>query len=277
MRILAPLRRITSFGGKLSVRERYQWVSTFHNWKKEAFSEHLPTLSTPDTVAIVLSFQRPYNIDAIVRVLLRTPSIAKVIVSNNNPAYRMTDWLSVRSPRLSVLEQPIPRPRHIRFGLADRETGYTNFLAVDDDVFLKPSQLEVLCTALRLDPSRPHGVTGVLYDSWRGMLYHNMNSRTAPVDVLNRVYAFTSTHVDAFFGLLREAGFGPTHSAWTTSYWDDIFLSFCTNKPMVQYTGPYLNCPSQNQADIAVSTRPEVMRLRLSILLMLRRMRPKQG
>ena len=189
----------------------------------------------------------------------------------------MSDWLSVYSPRLTVIEQPIVRPRHIRFELAAREIEYSYFLAIDDDIFLKPSQIESLCASLHKDSSRPYGVIGLQYDSWRGMLYHNMNTRTARVDVINRVYAFTSAHVIAFHELLREAGFGPSHALWKESFWDDLFLSFAAKKPTVVFNGPYIDCPSCDFPGIALSRELGFSQSRLPILLKLRQLRPNQN
>ena len=277
MRLPALLRRTLSSGGPLSLPERYRWLRTFHAWKKTAFTEVLPSSEKPDTVAILLSYNRPQNIDVIVRLLLRTPSIAKVIVSNNNPRYRMSDWLSVRDTRLTVIEQCTRQPCHLRYGIAAREKEFHQFLAVDDDLFLRPSQMEQLCSALRSDPARPHGITGMVYDSWRGMMYHNMNKQTQAVDVLNRVYAFTSAHIEGYRQLLREAGVNPTHTAWKYSYWDDLFLSFSGEKPQVCFVGSYLDCPTQGKQGIGVWMEPSFFRYRIPILLMLRRLRPNQA
>ncbi len=276
MHALAPLRRMMSAGGAISPVARMRWLCVFHTWKKNAYTEKLPVNLSPDTVAILLSYRRPQNIDVIVRLLLKTPSIAKVIVSNNNPEYHIWDWISVRDPRLTVLSHVVRQPCRMRYALAARETEYRHFLAVDDDIFLLPSQLEKLCQSLRDDPSRPHGVTGQVYDSWRGMVYHNNNNRTQIVDVINRVYAFTKDHVEGLQQLEREAGFGPAHPDWKYSTYDDLFLSFSRGKPRVVCVGKYLDCPSQSASGVALWVQPHFFRLRLAVLLMLRRMRPSQ-
>lgn len=277
MRVLAPLRRITTFGGPLSMRDRYRWLMTFRAWQKEAMQESVPAVSSPDIVAIVLSYRRPYNIDAIVRTLLKTPSVAKVIISNNNPEFRMLDWISVRDSKITLIEQVTEKPAHIRFSIAARENEYTKFLVIDDDLFLRPSQLETLCRALHLDPSRPYGVTGQVYDSWRGMLYHNINERTQKVDILNRVYAFTSEHLENFFTIVRQADYRPSVEQWKHSLWDDLFLSFSGATPQVIFTGKYLGCPSESREGIAAWRAKDFFRLRLPILLMLRKMRPQKS
>ena len=273
MRAFAPLRRTLASGGRLTYFQRIAWFRTFRAWKKTAFAECLPKNALPDTVAILLSYKRPQNIDVITRLLLQTPSIAKVIISNNNPDFRMCDWLSIQDPRLHVIEQPIHRQCDIRFGIAARETTYDKFLAVDDDLFLKPSQMEVLCSSLRADPSRPCGISGFLYDSWRGMKYHNIHHRTQYVDGLNRVYAFTSKHVEGFRQLIRDTAFFTTHSV---CYCDDLFLSFSAGKPKVMYTGAYLDCPSQSERGVALWREPEFFSFRLKLLLLLRSLRPHQ-
>lgn len=230
-----------------SLLERLRWRLKLRAWKKAALTEKLSPAKHPDTLAVVVSSKHPEHVDVIVSVLERTPSVAKVIVFS--------------------LE-----PRHLLYPMLQRETGYEKFLVVDDDLLLKPSQFEAVCRALQSDPLRPHGVQGILYDSWCARVYHNQRGCTQLVDAICRLRVFTATHLTAFFELLREADFGPLHPAWGGSYWDDVFVSYAAGKPRILDIGDILDCPSRGFGDMEQS----VARLQLPILLMLQRLRPSR-
>ena len=106
-----------------------------------------------DCTAIVLSYKRPQNIAPLVGLLLKAPSIRQVIVSNNNPV--LSAWGTadgqLLAPRLCVVEQPTAAACHIKYQIA-RQQDSKLFLAIDDDVFLRPSQHR---DALRGSPRHP--------------------------------------------------------------------------------------------------------------------------
>ncbi len=237
-----------------SLLESIRWRMKFRAWKKVALAEELLPVAHPDTLAVVVSSQYPEHIDVIVSVLERTPSVEKVIVFDKGPPLA-------------------PRPLHLLYVLLEQETGYEKFLVVDDDLFLKPSQLEAVCRALQSDPVRPHGIEGIFYDAWRGAVYHHQRGYTQFVDALCRVRCFTASHLVAFRELMREAGFGPLNPAWTQPYGDDLFLSYAAGTPKILDVGDILDCPLRGFGDMERS----VARLRLPILLMLRKMRPRRA
>ncbi len=100
--------------------------------------EQLP--GVPSATAILLSYKRPKNIEPIVRALLRCAFIDKVIVSNNNPAVRIGDWVHLTDPRIRLIDQTRDSPPGLRFAIAF-DTPAEHFLCIDDDIFPYPKQV----------------------------------------------------------------------------------------------------------------------------------------
>lgn len=200
-----------------------------------------------DVTAIVLSWKRPRNIPLIVRSLLATPAVSRVIVSNNNPHLALPP-LPFASKRLSILRATEEKATTERWRIA-RDTPSRYYLAVDDDIFLRPEQFELLCTALKHDPSVPHGMFGH-YQNPDGSWHYN-GERAVPV--LNRVYACTAEHVRTFHRIADALGAGEGTAMWRRSDWDDIVLSKSgCGEPRIHDLGPYLDCPTQGLTGIAV-------------------------
>lgn len=210
--------------------------------------------------AILLNYRRPQNIDPIVCALLRTPSVQSVIVSNNNPRCNLQRWVRVRDDRVVFLLQPCERNTAERFRIA-LQTAAQEFLAVDDDIFLTPRQYEALCSALRWNPTVPHGICGQV---WRedGTFQHGICGVEREVDVLNRAYAFTREHGENFRRLLEHLGMWDDAAAWQSSAWDDLVISVAgMGKPLCHDVGPFRDCPTQAGPD-AVWRREEFFAFR---------------
>jgi hypothetical protein len=227
----------------------------------------------PDCTAIILSYKRPQNIAPLVGMLLKAPSIRHVIISNNNPDVKMSDWLRVESPRVGVIEQPTASACPIRYQIALGRDSQL-FVAIDDDVFLRPSQIETLCAAMRAHPSSPCGIVGSVYDEGRRMMEYGIR-RPGDVDIINQVYAFTPSHVRRFFDLTGALGFGPTHQAWGSSTWDDLVISHSgLSKPRICDVGEFTECPTSAEPGIAAWQEDGFFPFRLSLFQRLRALRP---
>jgi hypothetical protein len=195
----------------------------------------------PSCTVVLASFRRMANLTPIVRSVLRLGCVARVLVTNNNPAVKLGRRLRLRDPRLEVVEQPVARPPGIRFDLALEQPG-ERFLVLDDDLFLAPHALALLLAALERDPSVVHGVQGEIFDP--------VGRRCAPavryvdqrVHVLNRVYCFTKAHLVEYHRLaadLAERGFG------SVGLWDDVLLSAAGDgHAQVHRVGFWPDCPS---------------------------------
>ena len=257
---------------RLASRHRLQWCFTLYRCLRRGHREALPARDR-DCTAIILSYKRPQNIAPLVGLLLQAPSIRHVVVSNNNPAVKMIDWVRIESSRVSVIEQPTAGASPTRYRIA-LEHDSPLFVAVDDDVFLRPSQIERLCATLRADPSRPCGIIGSLYDESSGVMRYGV-TRPGDADIINQAYAFTPGHVRRFFELAILLGFGSTHQAWGRSTWDDIVISHSgLSKPRICDVGSFTECPTNSEPGIAEWQEAGFHQFRLSLFQRLRALQP---
>lgn len=221
----------------------------------------LPAVSErggPRCCVIVLSYRRPANIDLVVRSALKCRFVSKVVVSNNNPDHRARHLTSAESERLVLIDQERPTRQGIRFTLAAAHDSEF-YIAVDDDVFLSPKQLERLFTLLVADPSVPHGIGGEarktpaeqeLPPSGYGFLTGVSGDRE--VDHLTRVYAFTREHLTTALGLFEQLGMGDLTRVGNG---EDIVLSFSgRSRPRIHRVGKVAQCASFACEGIATFT-----------------------
>lgn len=218
-------------------------------------------LRQPSTVAILLSCHRPWNMDPIVRVLLKSACIARVVVCNNNPAWSAARIVSVRDERLVLIDRPALTMPGYRFEVA-RQHPARSYLAVDDDVFLRLTQIRRLAQRFDEHPGNPCGTQGAVYSGAAGpdalcvsrareWPFRRGTPQDAAVDLLNGVYMFSSDHLEAYFrkceslSIADQARFGNG---------EDIVLSHCgVSRPSRIDVGPRLRCMSSGMPGIALS------------------------
>jgi len=273
--IFSELRRILLKAPHIKWSHHRQWLRTFYRWR---FDCNLRTISNAqkqgDTVAIVLNYKRPQNIDTIVRSLLKTPSIHTVIISNNNPQCCLRRWYTCHHPAVHIIEQKEKSSAAIRFRIA-REHSASQYLIIDDDIFLSPEQCEELCTAIREDPSVPHGVFGQLCKP-DGTCKNGVRNRDGEIDVINRVYALTADHLQEFFQLFKQIGMADNKNIWRESIGDDIVLSFCgSGRPLSHNVGTYIDCATEGMSGIATWKRPDFFEKRKAIYTKLLAIKPR--
>jgi len=200
---------------------------------------------------ILLSYRRPQNLNHIINTALSIESCQEIIVSNNNPEINIFDFLEENQDKLHILQQKQHLPAAQRFQLA-KDSCSKYFIAIDDDLFLQPKQIEALIKYLYSDEAIPHGGPWgqkILYENdevrLKGWFYPN-----SQVDVLNRSYAFTKDHVERFFELLWLLG---CQSILDLGPADDVLLSFCGNRrPYCHDLGDWESCPTSNTPGIAL-------------------------
>lgn len=208
------------------------------------------------TTAIVLSYRRPWNIEYIVRSLLRCTCIEHIIVSNNNPAVRMDRWLRIRDPRITMIMQHADTGAVMRYQIARSAPG-NFFLSIDDDVYLLPEQIVWLLRALQREPDVPHGFFGErlikpIHENADQAFEHGIVNQEREVDILNRVYCFTPRHVRRYFELLDTLNIRDPEGIRRLSIADDVVLSFTgIRRPRIHDIGTYLNCPTSGMPGIA--------------------------
>jgi hypothetical protein len=206
----------------------------------------------PRLKLILLSYERPANLDLLVR-LCRIDLVDRIVVSNNNPRYRVRDMVRIRDPRLLLIDQEDHVKPGIRFVLA-RDEPSDLYVAIDDDIFLTPSQLRLLAEKLATQPESPHGLIGKIlrgksFPPWPFVPANPRDGGRA--DILNCVYAFTREHLDEYFRLAAAVGI-EDHAQLANG--EDIILSFSgRERPYIHDFGPVTKCASSALAGVAIS------------------------
>lgn len=214
-------------------------------------SGKITDISEPRAIAVLLSYKRPKNMPLIVKTLLKLPFISRVIVSNNNPDLKMEDFFDFTDDRLELINQKERRRAGFRFGIA-QHLHASNYIFIDDDLFLKPSQIVSLYKALMENPSVPHGVWGQRFrrEDGRYKGFEIIRNYSGELDVINRAYFLTRSHVDNFFALLNAIGISEIIDL---RFGDDIILSFSgQGRPVCHDVGFLLDCPSKDADGVAI-------------------------
>lgn len=208
----------------------------------------------PLFTAVHLSYLRPQNIDLQCRLLLQCASIERVILCNHNPQIDIQEWLFLKDPRLTVIQESLPRGCNVRFQRM-RESGAEHLLSIDDDLFLSPQQIEQLCAGTLAEPQRAHGFCGENDDGSHFIgLFEN---REESLDHLNRAYFLNRPLLERFFAITSSLGINDQSREWDESWFEDIVLSRCGSlKPRSHDIGWFLTCPTSTTPGIAAYKHP---------------------
>lgn len=229
-------------------------------------------MTEPHVTFLLLSYRRPANMQRQLDDIAAAPIPNKsVILSNNNPAINIFDYVAPDGPAVTILQQSRRRISAQRYELA-REAGSQYFVALDDDLFLSPDQIAALAKKLFEAPTMPHGIWGQKLiaeaDGRPGLSWDVVRRVDCQVDVLNRAYAFTNQHVTRFFELLGVLGLANVDELGPA---DDILISVSgAGRPWCHDLGAIENCPTSNTPGIAFWKDDAFYPWRLDILSRLR-------
>ncbi len=243
---------------------QYNWLAAhrtsyllgYLRWQRDA--RHGPRVATagPEKATVILlNYKRVRNLEPMARSLLRCDFVEKILVCNNNPRYRMADWIRLGDERLHLIDQPRETVSSIRFRIACEEPG-PYFLAIDDDVFLYPRQVKRLFEELLARPESPHGIQGenFLGEASPGTFLGwdvNLCGFEGQADDINTCYAFTREHALEADRLARCLGLdlGNIHMG------SDVILSASgRERPFLHDVGEVLHCLSQHRRGVATWT-----------------------
>jgi len=211
------------------------------------------TMHGKSCVVILLSHNRPQNLSILVRGALRADFVDKVVVSNSNSQVRIAEWIDEADSRVLLIDENRPTHPGHRLVLA-RKHGTRYIIALDDDIFLSPSEWQRLFECLISDEAVPHGITGHIYRpgtrSPNGSSFHHVTGVEQEVDVLIGAYAFTSEHLDRVFALAGAIGIRDVSQVRN---YDDILLSFAgVGRPRIHAIKPALLCASASLPGVAL-------------------------
>ncbi|QIR37993.1 glycosyltransferase family 2 protein [Tolypothrix sp. PCC 7910] len=204
-------------------------------------------------VVVLLSHNRPHNMNILVKGALHQNFVSKVIVSNSNINVRITDWIKIKDSRLVLIDETIPTQPGHRFVIADRENS-NYFLSIDDDILLMPNQWVTFFDRLVADDEVTHCLTGNVYlpekVASNGSPFHQVTGIEQDVDVLVGSFAFTRKHLERMFALANSLGI---HQMTNVRNGEDILLSFAgIRSPRVHNVGHIWSCASSSLPGVAL-------------------------
>jgi hypothetical protein len=203
--------------------------------------------------AILLSYKRPQNIERILMSLSATPSISHIVLSNNNPAIDMAQWVDFKKYPVEFIQQTSAAVCAKRFEIA-LELPFDYFICPDDDLFLNVEQLETLLGYAQQDKSRIHGMFGQIKSFQKGQVgfFSGVQGLRCEVDILNRIYCFSREHL---LKMVELAKLIDLDSVGNALHIDDLLLSFCGNgRPVCHDLGSFEDCPTSEEAGVATYT-----------------------
>lgn len=227
---------------------------------------HCYSQRTERLSVVLLSYKRPRNIDKILSSLVLCDFIGEIILSNNNPLFRIEDFITVNDPRLRTINQPERRYASVRMEVSlTAESDY--ILAIDDDIFLQPEQIRSLFEELVSNPSVPHGVRGEIFSETIPIKVARIKHKNQSVDALVWLFAYTRSHALKYFRLLDAIQID--NQDLDSS--EDVPLSFAGESyARVHDIGPIHRCPTENTKGIATCQIPGFMEQRISLVLKMR-------
>ena len=261
---------------QISTTQRLYW-----RWMQAIYAGPRIEIGGQERLTVLLqSYQRPWNIDRLVRAAARCTFVDKILLSNNHPDIDLGKRLTFRDPRLVLIQNRVNRRAGFRWHVA-REESAEYMLSIDDDVFLFPDQIARLFRALIQDSQVPHGLFGTVYRGLpaitrdeRKKTESYVYQREAEVDVLHRVYGISRIHLEGYFRYLDRSRV--YHPLSEDSVGDDIAISFTSRRrPRVHDLGPVLLCPSNSWAGIALHQEKDFFARRKEILMECMRLQPR--
>lgn len=194
---------------------------------------------------ILLSYNRAFNIDDILRAAAKCEFIDKIILSNNNPDIEIRKYVSLKDPRLQIIENVETKRPGFRWELAQSLAADCDiFICPDDDVFLYPGQIKILTEHALNDDQQAHGVCG----SINGAYTKDVDIRC---DVLHRCYVISGSILKRYFDLIRHI---PFYLENGVVLGDDMTISLAAPKqPLIHDVGFVLSCRTSLMQGYAVN------------------------
>jgi hypothetical protein len=159
-------------------------------------------VQSPETLTVLITYYNPARLRHVnhqIRNLLKCQFAEKVVISCHNPAVRIDEHVTVRDPRLVLLNQTVPRACGYRWSVA-RQFSFDYMVVIDDDIILFPWQLKVLFQHLVREPKIPHGLSGMIHMENGDLVFHQREN--IHVHYLTEMYAITKDHVEQYFEMV---------------------------------------------------------------------------
>lgn len=226
----------------------------------------------PSVQAIILNYKRPQNIARIVRACLAC-RIDMVHVIDQAAAENQLRRLPA-AQRVNYVRKPnIGSGRRLPYAA---RLDCDLVLAIDDDIFLTPAQIEELIARGQDYPNRAHGVWGqlIVEEGERLQISDGVSNVNRRVDILNRVYLFKPAHAERALQIADLLKLPRNR----LGHVDDILLSFgVPRKPLCHDLGKFADCETSNEVGTAVWREPGFEQTRNGLVERLREMGRQRG
>lgn len=223
----------------------------------------LTRLSDERTVCVLLSYERPHNLQAILDSVVKSGIFDQIILSNNNPDHNIGNYLKDTPNSCRIIQQKEHRPCFERVEIAAQSDGQF-FFFTDDDLYLYPEDIRNLMTALLKDSTRPHGAFGKSLSS--DGISEETGADYRECDILNRVYCLTGDQAKQSLMIRDQLLLKFPELADSISSVEDIIISSSGDKRAMLHR---LNCfipdPDGFDPNVAVWGRPGFRDLRIKV------------
>lgn len=163
-------------------------------------------IQSPQTLTVLITYYKPArlrHVNHLIRNLLKCEFVEKVVISCHNPDVKIEEHVTVRDPRLVLLNQSVRRACGYRWDVA-KEFAPRYLVVIDDDIVLFPWQLKVLFENLVREPKIPHGLSGMIHMKNGDLQFRQREE--IEVHYLTEIYAVTNEHIQQYFEMVKTFG-----------------------------------------------------------------------
>lgn len=199
---------------------------------------------------ILTNFKRPRNLPRILAYCEQSRHDPQIYLIDNS-GDRSAEAIALDRPRVRYLPQAGNRGPSYRFRLSAR-LPHECLVCLDDDVYLRPEQIDALFDRVTACPDSLHGVWGQILQPYEAgfRLKSGVKYCDSALPIVNRVYGYTRSYVRDAVEYARALGYSDWPAAGPV---DDILLSMAgRNAPRCHDLGPLEDCPSSDDPLIAV-------------------------
>jgi hypothetical protein len=206
-------------------------------------------IDTDQSATVILqtfSPERLKNVKRQVDLLIKCSYIDRIIISNNNPIFRIEEYLDFGDDRVVFINQPEKRGCGYRWKLLiNYELKF--ILSFDDDILLFPSQMGTIVSRLVENPEVPHGISGSIDSNF-------VKGADNEVDYLYQLYAITYQHLKRYILLENEVLIRNPSLRHAVEFFHDYLLISNTGagKPKIHNVGIYVQDPTTSEPGIAL-------------------------
>lgn len=222
----------------------------YQKWSLQSYLGSPLSLETDKKVTIIIPSyhsKRARNLQPLVRSLLKSNFVEKIIISNHNPEIKLEDWVKTDDSRVTLINHPVRRGCGYGWIVASQEKSADYFIVIDDDMLIYPQQLAQLFEQLIHQPEIPHGLIGRCADGEYVM------SQDREVEFLYNIYAVTQAHIQKYLEYAQQLIDKGYASSESIEYWaDDIIVSQTgIGRPRIHHVGLIRQCKTTKTSGVA--------------------------